>query len=83
MNCPDQYGMAKQISLTLIVGFLLSVCAGCGAAGAPIAPEDVGLEAKIREQQKPSRVQLENGEELVPLEEEAVQLPNLHSVGTR
>ncbi len=31
---------------------LCSVIAGCGVKGAPIAPEDIGLEAKIRAQQQ-------------------------------
>ncbi|MDR4500796.1 MAG: hypothetical protein MRJ96_04990 [Nitrospirales bacterium] len=57
---------------------------GCGASGPPIAPEEVGLEAKIRAQQKQARDgSLDNEDGVVPLEEEAVQLPAMYPVGTR
>ena len=68
----------------LTLGFALSICAGCGASGPPIAPEDVGLEAKIRAQQKQSTNSSTGSDTtLVPLEEEAAHLPALHPIGTR
>ena len=71
---------------TSILSLLLAMTAGCGAAGSPIAPEDVGLEAKIRKQrqeQQPQPKPNEDVEYLTPLEEEPVQLPPLHPVGIR
>jgi len=62
---------------------LLYFCTACGAAGPPIAPEEVGLEAKIREQRQPVPQLDENGELVVPIEEESVQLPALRPVGSR
>ncbi|WP_447970053.1 hypothetical protein [Nitrospira sp. M1] len=62
---------------------LLCFCTACGAAGPPIAPEEVGLEAKIREQRQPPPQLGEDGELLIPIEEESVQLPALRPVGTR
>ena len=77
---------SKIMPACLMVTFslLLMMSLGCGASGPPIAPEEVGLEAKIRAQQQQSKsMSSANGEDLVPLEEEAVQLPDLHPVGTR
>ncbi len=34
------------------MGLLFSFVAGCGVAGSPIAPEDIGIEAKIRAQRQ-------------------------------
>ena len=62
------------------------VTAACGAAGFPIAPEEVGLEAKIRKQQRERQRSLApntQGEYVIPLEEESVELPPLHPVGVR
>ena len=68
--------------LSIPVILCLLTTAGCGAAGAPIPPEDVGIEAKVREQQK-AREQTLQEEEESPIEEEAVTLPALRPVGTR
>lgn len=62
---------------------LLCLSTACGAAGPPIAPEEVGLEAKIREQRQPPPQQDENGVPLIPIEEETIQLPTLRPVGAR
>lgn len=62
------------------------VTTACGAAGSPIAPEEVGLEAKIRKQQQERQRSLApntQGEYVIPLEEESVELPPLHPVGVR
>ncbi len=34
------------------MALLFSFVAGCGVAGSPIAPEDIGIEAKIRAQRQ-------------------------------
>ena len=60
----------------------LLTTAGCGAAGAPIPPEDVGIEAKVREQQEAREKALQK-EEGIPIEEESVTLPALRPIGTR
>lgn len=65
------------------VSILFCFCAGCGAAGPPMAPEEVGLEAKIREQRQPPPQLGEDGELLIPIEEESVHLPALRPVGSR
>jgi len=58
---------------------------GCGAVGSPIPPEDVGIEAKVRKQQKDKAQSEEaltnNG--TISVEEEGVELPALYPIGTR
>ena len=61
---------------TLVLAILFSVAAGCGVKGSPIAPEDIGIEAKIRAQRQ--------AEEKRPTPEEPdVALPPLQRVGTQ
>ncbi len=64
---------------SVIVMVMAWICTGCGAAGSPIAPEDVGLEAKIREQER----QRAHNNNTLSIEEEPVQLPPLRPVGAR
>ena len=61
----------------------LFACTACGQAGAPIPPEDVGIEAKVRKQKQQDikKGTPEEGESSV--EEESVTLPALRPVGTR
>ncbi len=62
-----------------------SLVMSCGAVGAPIPPEDVGIEAKVRKQQRentPSAVTL-NEDGTSPIEEEGVELPVFYPIGTR
>ena len=65
--------------------FVLSVLAGCGAVGSPIAPEDVGIATKVRKQQRDTalseRALLEDG--TPSIEEETVELPAFYPIGTR
>ncbi|RMH04486.1 MAG: hypothetical protein D6704_10955 [Nitrospirae bacterium] len=63
-------------------GFLL---AGCGTVGAPIAPEDVGIEAKLRqaEQEAQQRQALRSQPRYQPIEEETVVLPPLQPITTQ
>ena len=68
--------------IILAILFLLPVLPGCGAVGPPIAPEDVGIEAKVREQEqsRDPRGQ-ENQGQTEP--EEEVELPTFYPIGTR
>ncbi len=64
---------------------LFSFVMGCGAVGAPIPPEDVGIEAKVRKQQKKKSQQAGtlSEEETISIEEESVELPVFYPIGTR
>ena len=71
----------------LMVGFFVLLISpiGCGAVGPPIPPEDIGIEAKIRKQER-ENAQSEGplSKDLdAPVEEEAVDLPSFYPVGTR
>ena len=83
MNDVYQPAWTMWFSRLILAVLLLCICVACGAAGAPIAPEDVGLEVKIREQQQTTIQPGKSDEVLIPLEEERVILPALHPVGTR
>jgi len=70
-------------SLSLIASF--AVVMGCGAAGSPIPPEDVGIEAKVRKQQK-ENIQSEGAlseDGTISEEDEGVELPAFYPIGTR
>jgi predicted small lipoprotein YifL len=70
-------------SLTVIL--LLASMTGCGAVGSPIPPEDVGIEAKVRKQQR-ENVQSEavlTEDEAATIEQESVELPTFYPIGTR
>jgi hypothetical protein len=55
---------------------LVSCAAGCGVVGSPIAPEDIGIEAKVRAQRQAE-------EQRSTPEEPEVVLPPLQPVGTQ
>lgn len=69
----------------------VSLSSACGQVNSPIPPEDVGIEAKLRQQQtqqqKQQQKQLEDQEKPreaeVPIEEETIELPPLRPIGTR
>jgi len=61
----------------------LSLGTACGQVSAPIPPEDVGIEAKVRKQQKQIQEQEKPTDDEVPIEEESVELPPLRPIGTR
>jgi hypothetical protein len=73
--------------LGMIIGFfVLSIFfVGCGAVGPPIPPEDVGIEAKVRKQQRATAIDHDATleEPAAVIEEEAVELPALYPIGTR
>ncbi|MYC26865.1 MAG: hypothetical protein F4X63_02550 [Nitrospira sp. SB0662_bin_26] len=60
----------------LVSAMLVSFAAGCGVMGAPIAPEDIGIEAKIRAQRQAE-------EQRTTPEESEVVLPPLRPVGNQ
>ncbi len=69
--------------LTLLIFFPFVM--GCGAVGSPIPPEDVGIEAKVRRQQKENAQKegtpSENG--AISDKEEGVELPAFYPIGKR
>ena len=86
MNSNYQPAWRMWGSQLLVASLFLCGCIACGAAGSPIAPEDVGLEAKIRKQQGANKLATQPGKETqdpIPLDEEPVQLPPLHPIGER
>jgi hypothetical protein len=77
----------KSTRFIMSLGFLalLTFPMGCGAVGPPIPPEDVGIEAKIRKQQR-STTQDNGGtsdDAAISGEEETIELPALYPIGTR
>ncbi len=66
----------------LVSAMLVSFEAGCGVMGAPIAPEDIGIEAKIRAQRQ-AEERRATPEAPSPEEEPEVVLPPLRPVGTQ
>ena len=65
----------------LVSAMLVSFAAGCGVMGAPIAPEDIGIEAKIRAQRQ-AEEQRTTPQAPSPEEPEVV-LPPLRPVGNQ
>ncbi|MGB0911187.1 MAG: hypothetical protein ACPGYT_12560 [Nitrospirales bacterium] len=86
MNITDQPEWKRGALLAMIAAMYLCMIVGCGAAGSPIAPEDVGLEAKIRKQQQETKSLLNPNDRTdnhIPLEKEQIKLPPLQPVGVR
>ncbi len=74
----------KRIIFSLLFGGMIFIVQSCGVVGPPLAPEDIGIEAKIRSQEKAEAHTIENGEqEIVPIGEEDVSLPPLQPLGTQ
>ena len=74
---------ARPVLLRILVSaMLLSFAAGCGVTGSPIAPEDIGIEAKIRAQRQ-TEEQRATPEAPSPEEEPEVVLPPLRPVGNQ
>ena len=63
--------------------FFISV--GCGAVGPPIPPEDVGIENKLRKQQRDQarKEGLPDQDQTITPVDEAVELPQMYPIGTR
>lgn len=77
--------MTTQKGVCGFIPALLCLVVGgaCGQVSSPIPPENVGIEAKIREHQKQQEAQGQPSEDQVPIEEESVNLPPLRPIGTR
>ena len=77
----------KSYQFMMSLGFfaLLTFPMGCGAVGPPIPPEDVGIEAKIRKQQRATTQDPAGTSEdtATSVEEETVELPAFYPIGTR
>jgi len=75
----DRYVM--PLSMVVLLMFPM----GCGAVGPPIPPEDVGIEAKIRKQQRSTTQDNAGASEDTATsgEEETVELPGFYPIGTR
>lgn len=74
----------KRIIFSLLFGGMIFIVQSCGVVGPPLAPEDIGIEAKIRSQEKAEANAIENGEkEIVPIDQENVSLPPLRPIGTQ
>jgi len=74
----------RRMPFSLLLGGIIFFVQSCGVVGPPLAPEDIGIEAKIRSQEKAAAQAIENGEqEIVPIGQEDVSLPPLRPVGTQ
>lgn len=68
----------------VLTGMLVSCAAGCGVVGSPIAPEDIGIEAKVRAQQQAEEQRsTPEGQSVSPAEEPEIRLPPLRPIGTQ
>jgi hypothetical protein len=70
---------------TVWIAILFLISGGCGAVGPPIPPEDVGIEAKLRQQQQEQAKKeglAEKDQAITPVDE-AVELPEMYPIGTR
>lgn len=73
----------QNVPTWLFVGWS-SVLMSCGVVGPPIAPEDIGIEAKIRAQKQAEEEQGKRAEKSrVPIDQEEVPLPPLQPVGSQ
>ena len=68
----------------ILLGALLAGGAGCGAVGDPIAPEDIGIEAKVRAQRQAEALRAApEGQQTTPDEEPEIVLPPLQPIGAQ
>ena len=76
---------SDRFRMTLSFLVLLMFPMGCAALGPPIPPEDVGIEAKIRKQQRATTKDNVGASEdpATSVEEETVELPAFYPIGTR
>ena len=72
-----------DLRLILMLTVLFSCAAGCGVVGPPIAPEDIGIEAKVRAQRQAEEQRSTPESRPVSPEAPEVVLPPLQPVGTQ
>ncbi len=71
----------ERLSLALVFS---GVMVGCGAVGAPISPEETGIEAKLlKEQQQANPEKVSTPQDIAPIEEGTLVLPPLRPIGSR
>ncbi|MDR4494245.1 MAG: hypothetical protein AB7P17_04795 [Nitrospirales bacterium] len=77
---PPRYRMT-----VLLLSLSLSLNVGCGAVGKPIPPEDVGIEAKKRKQERETGGEQDKTgiEEPLPATEQPEELPPFYPIGGR
>ena len=87
---PNVTSTVTSIVMVVVIGMLV----GCGAVGAPIPPESVGVTPTIERQKKLEALQMKQREAVMPadgiepqpdplLQGQDVDLPALQPVGTR
>ncbi len=59
------------------------VMVGCGAVGAPIPPEETGIEAKLLKEQQANPEKGSTPQDIAPIEEGTLVLPPLSPIGSR
>jgi len=75
-------GRCKIVALAACIGMACAWGTGCGMAGAPLPPEDIGIEAKVRAQAERARSsQDENQAAPGEKSESDVALPPLRPLG--
>lgn len=63
------------------IGVTIMVLLGCGTVGPPLPPEQIGIEAKIRQQRAQEDSDRSTQEKIIPIGEGEVVLPPLQPVG--
>ncbi len=70
--------------ICIVLGVLMAGGTGCGVVGDPIAPEDIGIEAKVRAQRQAEALRATpEGQPVTPREEIETILPPLQPAGTQ
>ncbi len=73
-----------QIERRFVTLAFWGVMVGCGAVGAPIPPEETGIEAKLlKEQQQANPEKDSTPQDIAPIEENTLVLPPLNPIGSR
>ncbi len=80
----DRAGVPPVVLLGALLAVVPAGVAGCGAVGDPIAPEDIGIEAKVRAQREAEAQRTAPpGPPTAPREESETTLPPLQPVGVQ
>ncbi len=72
-----------QIERRFITLAFWGVMVGCGAVGAPIPPEETGIEAKLLKEQQANPEKGSTPQDIAPIEEGTLVLPPLNPIGSR
>lgn len=63
--------------------FLTGLVTGCGTIGPPMAPEDIGLAARLRAEEEKAAKAVVKPEKEIPEESEETELPPVYPIGAR